>query len=200
MTRRFLVGRAPRRRVSWLMATQMSSIELLKRPVIDLPDDLRALVEEAERADRAVGAAEAHLVHCLAELSRAAQGRHVTGGSAIEACAAALGISRQTLQPLALIASRWGAAELREMFQRRGTRGRSMTASHMVLLARLPREQRAFWTERSLDGEVDVRELRRALGRKGRRSEPQAEVGADASALAPDGASPLVATEGAAEP
>jgi hypothetical protein len=52
-----------------------------------LPRDLVGLVEAVRQAQNEVGAANAKYVYALALLSRAASGRTIEGGSAVDLCA-----------------------------------------------------------------------------------------------------------------
>jgi hypothetical protein len=141
-----------------------------------LPADLRALVEGARRSLERVADAEAAYVYSLALMSRAATGRTVQGGSAIDVCAAALGLTRQTVQPYAVIASRWNFVDLRRLLSRRTVRGRPLSTAHLLFLARLGKAQRGYWLERTVREGLDVHSLR-ALVTEASRSD--GELGAD---------------------
>jgi hypothetical protein len=131
----------------------------------DLPDDLHELLREAHRACINLRIAEARYARSLAVLAGGARGRRVRGASAIEVCAKALGIARQTLQPFAIIASRWSQSELNAIFEMRGAAGRPLTTSHLLCVARLPLRTRELWIRRALNEDLDVRALRERLAK-----------------------------------
>jgi hypothetical protein len=94
----------------------------------------------------------------------AAAAAHATRNGGIDACARALGVSRQTLAPYALVASHWSAAELKHLLaERRNVHGDPISISHLVELAKLDPEDRDRWLERTFAGGLTVRELRAGL-------------------------------------
>ncbi len=148
-----------------------SSEEASSRVVDDeLGDDLRLLVDAALKSEGAKRMTEAEHMLRLSAVACAARGRRVGSRSAMDVCAQLLNMTRQTLQPYAVIASRWdSAAELLKFFELRGAKGRSLSPSHVLELARLPRHSRDSWVGRILTEGLDARDLRRQL-----RGEPNA--------------------------
>ena len=134
-----------------------------------LPDDLRQLVDAARLVQAKGRDIEVEYAFCLAEIARAATSRKVVRGngngtfSAIEACARALGIERQTLQPYALLVSRWTVDELRVLFNRRTVSGRRLSISHLIVLSRLARAERDAWSSRVLCEGLEAHQLRSLL-------------------------------------
>jgi CheY-like chemotaxis protein len=130
----------------------------------ELPPDLRALagdVLDVFAQERSLEAEQAYRLALLAQAAFASVGRD---WSVIEACARAVGLSRQTLQPYATVAARWSAPELRQLLAaRRNVRGEPISISHLVLLARLSNPARDQWTERVFDEGLTVRQLRELL-------------------------------------
>ena len=139
------------------------STKLTEHEDRDLPADLRGLVRSAEQAGDAVRAAEAEYAYRLALVARAALGRRAGSESAVLACSAALGVSRQSLQPFALVATRWASDDLFGLFTRRSSNGRPLSMSHLLLLVRLPRAEREVWATKTLTDSLDVRQLRDAI-------------------------------------
>jgi hypothetical protein len=139
-------------------------------------DDIARLVDEALRAANDLRRAHSEYAYRLAVLARAATGRRLSKGSAIEECARALGIRRQTLQPYSILTLRWKPEELRVLFGRPGANGRALSTSHLLLLARLPKSERDHWVERTLTEGLEVHELRARLRRS---QEPELEPRAD---------------------
>jgi hypothetical protein len=127
----------------------------------DLPEDLGYLVTEAQHAI----IAEAERAYRFSVLARTAAGRRAGGYNAIEACARALGVSRQLLQSYAVLAMRWTPGQFRAALGRRGANGRPLSLSHLLLIAPLPRSAGASWIECVLAEGIDVRELRQRLRR-----------------------------------
>src|ERR1700730_6956325 len=126
-----------------------------------LPADLHHCVADARRAAVALRLAEAENAYRLALLVGAATGRRLGHeGSAIEACAKMLGVARSTLQPFAIIAVCWSPQELRTLF---GYGDRSLSVSHLLIAARLPRPARDQWLERVHAERLGVHEFRRRL-------------------------------------
>jgi hypothetical protein len=142
-----------------------------------LPSDLRKLVNEVLRAVTRMRGLEAEYVLGLAEVARAARDRRAENEPAIDACAKALGVARQTLQPYALIASRWKPEELRHLLSRRDRHGRPISLSHLLVLARLPPRESARWTESVFEEGIVVHDLRKRV----RRSEPEPREGANST-------------------
>jgi DNA-binding NarL/FixJ family response regulator len=130
----------------------------------ELPDDLRTLAGDVLDTFARERALHAEQAYRLALLAKAAFAHPSLKGSPIEACARAVGLSRQTLQPYALVATRWSAPELRHLLaERRNSRGEPISISHLVLLAKLPRATRDTWTERVFAEGLTVRQLREIL-------------------------------------
>jgi hypothetical protein len=135
----------------------------------ELPDDLRTLAEDVLDSFAEEHALHAEQAYRLALLAKAAFARGSSKGSPIEACARAVGLSRQTLQPYAIVASRWSAPELKHLLaERRNTRGEPISISHLVVLAKLPRGTREAWIERVFAEALTVRQLRDILKGAGR--------------------------------
>jgi DNA-binding response OmpR family regulator len=129
-----------------------------------LPDDLRALAEDVLDTFARERELHAEQAYRLALLAKAAFAREHVKGSSIEACARAVGLSRQTLQPYAIVASRWSAPELRTLLaERRNAHGEPISISHLVVLAKLPRATRDAWIERVFAEALTVRQLRDIL-------------------------------------
>lgn len=129
------------------------------RPLPDPPKEFDALIDGARHAFARQRTAEADLAYHLTVLARAAgSGRNTA------LCARALGISRQTLSPYALVGSQWTASELEALLaNRRNVHGDPISISHLVLLARVPATDRDRWLERTFENGLTVRELRRQL-------------------------------------
>ena len=135
----------------------------------DLPEDLRILAEDVLDSFAREHALHAEQAYRLALLAKAAFARASPRGSPIEACARAVGLSRQTLQPYAIVASRWSAPELKHLLaERRNARGEPISISHLVVLAKLPRGTRDAWIERVFAESLTVRQLRDILKSAGR--------------------------------
>jgi hypothetical protein len=130
------------------------------------PDDLSKLIDEAKTRALRRNFVEVEYAHALSKLAIACYGRKVGPGSAIDAAASALGVSRQALQPYGLISMCWTSEQLHEWVDRCASSGHALTPSHLLLLARLPRSLRIYWLERLVDSWADVRELRKQLRKK----------------------------------
>lgn len=130
----------------------------------ELPADLRGLADDVLDVfaqERSLEAEQAYRLAMLAQAAFASEGRD---WSVIEACARAVGLSRQTLQPYATVAARWSAPELRHLLaERRNAHGHPISISHLVLLARLSNPARDQWLERVFDEALTVRQLRELL-------------------------------------
>jgi len=145
-----------------------------------LPEDLQRHVDAVRKAAYAVSSAETEYVCCLATLAQVAAHRRLSSGSAADACAHALGITRQTLQPYSLLLTRWEPEELRALLSRRNVHGRPLSLSHLLELARLPAAMRARWIERTLAEGLDAHALRAAIRRgEGPSSGAAADRGAE---------------------
>jgi DNA-binding response OmpR family regulator len=137
----------------------------------ELSEELQALVGDVLDTIASERALEAEQAYRLALLAKAALASTTPRGSPIEACARAVGLSRQTLQPYALVASRWSAPELKRLLaERRNVRGEPISISHLVMLAKLPRATRDSWIERVFSEGLTVRQLRDIL-----KTEPKVE-------------------------
>jgi hypothetical protein len=121
---------------------------------------LENAVADAIRAARDAKLAEAEYAYKMAIVAQVAAGRRLSGMSAVEASARSLGVTRRTLQQWAILATRWTLAECRVLLERRGPDGNSLTVSHLLVVASLPREARKHWIERALLDGLAVRELR----------------------------------------
>jgi hypothetical protein len=124
---------------------------------------LHDLVAGVQQAVSTLRDAEAQYILRMAEVARAARRGGVADESSINHCARALGISRQTLQPFAIVGLRWTARDLRELFERRDCHGRPISLSHLLVLARLPQADRSRWIEVVLAEGTPVHELRERL-------------------------------------
>jgi DNA-binding response OmpR family regulator len=132
--------------------------------VDELPPDLRALADDVLDVFAQERSLEAEQAYRLALLAQAAFASEARDWSVIEACARAVGLSRQTLQPYATVVSRWSADELRRLLaERRNVRGEPISVSHLVLLSRLPNPARSLWLERVFGEGLTVRQLRELL-------------------------------------
>lgn len=121
---------------------------------------LQPLIDGALQAMRQQRACEADVAYRLALLAHAARSSRGTFAT----CARALGVSRQTLQPYALVAEQWSADELRTLLaERRTSLGEPISISHLVLLAKLPRPACDRILERVFSEGLTVRQLRRVL-------------------------------------
>jgi hypothetical protein len=129
----------------------------------ELPAELRDAVADALRTGSRLRLSETEYAYRMAVVARAATGHRVAVGSAMEACARALGVSRRTLQMYAPIAVRWTNDQFHALRRRRGPRGNALLMSHLLLIAPLTRQEREHWTERVLVEELDVRELRNRI-------------------------------------
>jgi DNA-binding response OmpR family regulator len=125
----------------------------------DLPEDLRELVGGVLSTAVELGTKESEYAYRLALLARAANGRRLDGRSATGACADAVSVSRQTLRLYASVAARWEPEDLPALLRRRDCKGRPLTTSHLVAIARAPRSSRDELTERALRDGLDVRQL-----------------------------------------
>ncbi len=82
------------------------------------------------------------------------------GVGAVAVAASSLGEDVASLYRHARVADRWGRGELDALLARRTRLGRELSWSHWVLLASIEcEERRSAWTERTLDGDLTVREL-----------------------------------------
>lgn len=131
--------------------------------VAQLPPELRPLAQDALDAFAKGRDVEAEQAYRLALLARAARAHSSAKRSGLADCARAIGVSRQTLQPYAVLASRWSPKELKELLARRNIHGEPISVSHLMQLARLPRPVRDAWTERVFAEGLTVRELRDLL-------------------------------------
>lgn len=131
--------------------------------VPNFPPDLRQLIDDTLRASIAVDKAEAEHHLRMAVLARKAAGRRVDGHSALAECARVLHISRSTLQAYAKLGARWELEEIRYLLERRNGRGRPLSVSHLLALAKLPCASRSVWVARALSEDLDVQALRRAI-------------------------------------
>jgi DNA-binding response OmpR family regulator len=132
--------------------------------VDELPSELRVLADDVLDVFAQERSIEAEQAYRLALLAQAAFASEERDWSVIEACARAVGLSRQTLQPYATVASRWTAPELLHLLaERRNARGEPISISHLVLLARLSNPARSQWLERVFDEGLTVRQLRELL-------------------------------------
>jgi hypothetical protein len=121
---------------------------------------LKPLIDGALQAMRQQRACEADVAYRLALLAHAARSSRGTFAT----CARALGVSRQTLQPYALVAEQWSGDELRTLLaERRNSLGEPISISHLVLLAKLPRPACDRIVERVFSEGLTVRQLRRVL-------------------------------------
>jgi hypothetical protein len=127
----------------------------------DIPPDLHSRILDAIEATADVRDAQAEHAYRVALLARSAIGR----GRVFVSCARALGMQRQTLQPFALVATRWSPEDLRSLFSARDAHGRPLSISHLQLLARLPRGERNEWLVAVLRDCIDVHSLRERLRR-----------------------------------
>ncbi|HSY21881.1 MAG TPA: hypothetical protein VK841_07195 [Polyangiaceae bacterium] len=135
-------------------------------PIAGTLDDsplLHDLVAGVQQAVSTLRDAEAQYILRMAEVARAARRGGAADESSINHCARALGISRQTLQPYAIVALRWTAQDLRDLFERRDCHGRPISLSHLLVLARLPLADRSRWIEVVLAEGTPVHELRARL-------------------------------------
>ena len=89
----------------------------------------------------------------------------------MEVCARQVGVARTTLHAFSIIANRWQLPELRALFLRRDPEGRALSATHLLLVGRLPRAARERWIERVLADGLDVRALKSAM-REGNEPSP----------------------------
>ncbi|HSY23662.1 MAG TPA: hypothetical protein VK841_16155 [Polyangiaceae bacterium] len=129
----------------------------------DEPTPLRDLVATAAEAEARLHAAEADYALRMAAVARAARRGGATDNSAARACASALGITRQTLQPYALLGMRWTPAELRSLLERQDCHGRRVSLSHLLILSRLSHTERCRRTEEVFAEGLGVHELRRRI-------------------------------------
>ena len=126
----------------------------------ECPDQLFAAVAQAEAS---LHAAEAEYALRMAAVARAARRGGAGARSAVRACASALGITRQTLQPYALVAMRWKEAELRSLLERQDCNGRCISLSHLLILCRLPLAERQRRTEETFREGLAVHRLRERI-------------------------------------
>jgi DNA-binding response OmpR family regulator len=138
----------------------------------DLPEDLRELVGGVLSTAVELGTKESEYAYRLALLARAANGRRLRGRSATEACADAVNVSRQTLQVYATVAARWEPEALPALFKRRDCKGRPLTTSHLVAIARAPQSSRDELIEHALREGLDVRQLQALVANGGGEAPP----------------------------
>lgn len=125
--------------------------------------DLQSLIRDALEASEQQRTSEAELAYRVALVAQAARASRGT----FDSCARALGMSRQTLQPYALVAERWSGKELRHLLaERRNARGEPISISHLALLAKLPRSTCDALVERVFAEGLTVHELRRVLRKR----------------------------------
>jgi DNA-binding NarL/FixJ family response regulator len=130
----------------------------------ELADELHALVEDVCDAAAEVLFVDAEYVFRMAVLAQKAYGAADDGDPQFAACARAVGLSRQALQPYVLVAKRWTREELRVLLaERRNVLGKPMSVSHLHLLARLPRHAREEWVERVFSEGLTVSGLQQLL-------------------------------------
>jgi len=143
---------------------RVAALEAIAGDDPPLPDELHKLAQDVLDTFAKERAVEAEQAYRLALLAKAAFLHKSARGSAIAACARAVGLSRQTLQPYAIVATRWSAPELKQLLaERRNVRGEPISISHLVLLAKLPRATRDTWIERAFAEGLTVRQLRDLL-------------------------------------
>ena len=121
---------------------------------------MRNLVTAAIQAGARLHAAKAEYALQMAAVARAARRGGATDNSAARECASALGITRQTLQPYALLAMRWTPEELRRLLERQDCNGRRISLSHLLILSRLSHAERCRRTEEVFAQGLGVHELR----------------------------------------
>jgi hypothetical protein len=124
---------------------------------------MHELVVAAVEAGARLHAAEAEYAFRMAAVARAARRGGATESSAVRACASALGITRQTLQPYALIGMRWTPEELRSLLERHDCNGRRISLSHLLILSRLSHAERQRRTEEVFAEGLAVHELRERI-------------------------------------
>lgn len=123
-------------------------------------DDLQPFVDGALKAMKRQRVCEADVACQLALLARAA---HDARGT-LAACAQALGVSRQTLQPYTVVARQWTGAELQHLLAvRRNSKGEPISMSHLLLVANWPRPECDRVVERVFSEALTVRQLRRIV-------------------------------------
>jgi DNA-binding NarL/FixJ family response regulator len=152
-------------------AARGDSIPGVPEPIRSLPVQLRDLTLAALDARDIADAAHAESGYRVVVLAGAAD-RHecLPGGiDPSERCAAALGLSDESMRQYALVASRWSAGELYQLLVvRRNSSGERLTATHLYEIARHPGAIRGGWVERAFTESLSVRALREALSPKHR--------------------------------
>jgi CheY-like chemotaxis protein len=95
------------------------------------------------------------------------------GTRGVSALAAGIGEAEQNLYRYATVAERWSVAEFEALVSRRGSDGRPLSWSHLVLIASVdPETTRARLLQRALDESLSVRALAVMLSHGGSGSEP----------------------------
>jgi hypothetical protein len=132
------------------------------------PENVRSALQDAIRAHEAMTTATAECTYRLTILAGLVTS--CGGGSRLlEACAAALNITRQALHPYVLVAARWPLDDLGRTLRRRDVLDRCLSGSHVHLLARLPYRARQECIERVLCEGLSVRQLRDLILKSSRR-------------------------------
>jgi len=139
-----------------------------------LPRALQALVDDARDTLAEGRIVQAEQVYRIALVARAASS-DVTGTRLASEAARALELTRHSLLDYGLLASRFTAAEFRELLAvRRTVHGDYITVSHLQQLAKLPRGAREVWIERSFAEGLTVRQLRAVVSSQRPRKDDQA--------------------------
>jgi len=151
---------------------------------------LRDLVATAVEAEVRLCTAKAEYAVRVAAMARAAFRGPPAEAREIRDRAAALGITRQTLQVYAVVGTKWSAAELRLLLEREDCHGQRISVSHLLLLARVEGEERGRRTEEVFANGLNLRELRGRIRESARSQRPPAQgaapcLGSQSPACAP---------------
>jgi hypothetical protein len=126
---------------------------------------LRDLVASAVEAEIRLHAAKAEYAVSMAAMACTARRGKPDETRELRRGAAALGVTRQMMQVYAAVGTEWSGAELRVLLEREDCHGNRISVSHLVLLARLPCEERESRTEEVFVRGLNLRDLRRRMGR-----------------------------------
>lgn len=133
----------------------------------EFPEDLERLVRSVELLACDNAMAEARLAYAMATLAQRVTGRRLVGSSGTAVCAARLGCSRQKLQSYAPIAMRWDKDHFSRLIERSCAGRARLSASHLLVIASLPRSVGERWLAELCDHGMTVRELKARVAQTG---------------------------------
>ncbi|MGH7434637.1 MAG: response regulator [Polyangiaceae bacterium] len=134
---------------------------------VSLPPEIASLVVKTIASVQHAATAESEHVYCLALLARAVG----SGGLSVanfNACAEAIGVSRQTLQNFVTLTSRWDPWRIAHMLRMTDRSGREISKNTLLRVARGPYSLRREFDEQIARGDVDPATLDEEPDREGK--------------------------------